>query len=113
MENNCPDVLERIKKILTSLGWSRYKLALHCGIPYSSINNMFKRHTLPSLHTLFKLCDGLNITISDFFSENSLNIIPINDEIRHLIEMYNRLSPHKRSLLFSYLKGLYDSECSS
>ncbi len=44
------------------------KLATICGITQSTLNNMMNRaETNPTVSTVKKICDGLDITLADFF----------------------------------------------
>lgn len=102
--------LGRIKEICKNKKWTVYKLAQESGVAYSSLNNMFNRNTQPTLPTLINLCRGLNISLSDFFADCDLDIVPINDECRELIKEYKLLSSHKRELVRAYVKGLLDGD---
>lgn len=64
-------VRERILELCRENNYSINKLANICGIPQSTISgvlNESKRST--TLATVKKLCDGLNITIIDFFDSD-------------------------------------------
>lgn len=110
--NYTPDSLQRIKNICQSRNWSVYRLAKESGIAYSCLNNMFNRNTEPTLPTLASLCRGLNISLSDFFSDKDLDIIPLNADTKELVISYNNLSPRDKCLVKAYIKGLEDRESS-
>ena len=110
--NYTPASLQRIKNICKSRNWSVYRLAKESGVAYSSLNNMFNRNTEPTLPTLISLCRGLNISLSDFFSDNDLEIIPLNNDNKELLSLYNNLSPRNKYLAKAYVKGLNDREAS-
>lgn len=95
--------LEKIRSICKEQGWSIYKLSKESGIPYSSLNNMFNRNTDPSLSTLTKLCHGLNITLSDFFSNAKSDVILINEDTRELLNLYTRLPRVKQQRVRAYI----------
>ena len=61
------DVIERIKELCAARGWSFYMLAKKAEIPYSTINNMIHRNTVPTVSTIQRMCDGFDITLSYFF----------------------------------------------
>ncbi|MBQ7436027.1 MAG: helix-turn-helix transcriptional regulator [Oscillospiraceae bacterium] len=45
------------------------KLATICGLPPSSIKNiLYGRSSDPKILTIKKICDGLDITLADFFT---------------------------------------------
>lgn len=62
------DVLAKIDEYRTARNWSFYRLAKESGIQYSSLHSMFEKNTQPTIPTLTKLCAGLGISMSDFFS---------------------------------------------
>lgn len=67
MNNN--EILKKIETYMKLRNWSIYKLAKEADIPYSSLNSMFLKNTQPTIPTLEKICSGLNISMSDFFSD--------------------------------------------
>lgn len=106
------NIMAKIKSICAEKGWSVYKLAKESGIPYSSLNNMFNRNTQPTFSTLYKLCYGLNISLSDFFSDVDTHVISLNPETRDMLERYKKLPPSKQGLVRAYILGLCDDELS-
>lgn len=106
------NALDKVKEICEKKNWSVYKLAKESGIPYSSLNNMFIRNTQPTISTLYKLCKGLNISLSDFFEDENEHIIPLNTETREMIEVFNRLPTAKQGMARAYIYGLADEELS-
>ena len=46
------DVLQRIRELMEERGWSSYRLAVASGLSQSTIANMFRRNTVPSIPTL-------------------------------------------------------------
>lgn len=106
------NIMEKIRQLCTKKGWSVYKLAKESGIPYSSLNNMFNRNTQPTVTTLYKLCSGLNISLSDFFLDVDTHVIPLNPETREMLERYNKLPPSKQGMVRAYIMGLCDDELS-
>lgn len=50
------------------------KLSTICGITQSTLNNIMNRpNATTTVTTIQKICDGLEITISDFFHSNVFN----------------------------------------
>ena len=46
------------------------KLCTISGVTQSTVNNIINRHSNAAVSTIKKLCDGLDITIQDFFDSN-------------------------------------------
>ena len=52
------------------------KLATICGLPPSSIKNiLYGRSTDPKILTIKKICDGLDITLADFFTSSEFETL--------------------------------------
>lgn len=102
------EVLDRIRFFLEFKHWSVYKLANASGIPYSSLNNIFNRNTVPSIPTLEKICAGLNITLSEFFEykKNPLRKDELSEREQCLVNAFQSLSVKDKDLLEAYLQGL-------
>ena len=66
------DVLAKLRLFLEERGWSEYKLARQCGLSDSTIANIFRRNTLPTIATLERICAGFGITLAQFFAEGEL-----------------------------------------
>lgn len=59
----------RILEICAQRGITVNKLATLCGITQSTLNNVVSgRNNSTTVSTVKKICDGLEITILDFFS---------------------------------------------
>ena len=59
----------RILRLCADRGISINKLATICALPPSSVKNiLYGRSKDPKILTIKKLCDGLNITLAEFFS---------------------------------------------
>ena len=66
------DATERIKELLKQRGWTAYKLSKQSGLAESTVNNILKRNTVPSVTTLESICGGFGMTMAQFFAEGEL-----------------------------------------
>lgn len=102
-------VIKRISDMLKQRNWTIYRLAKESGLSYSSLNNLFVRNTMPTISTLMKICEGLNISMSEFFEEDTPSCSEVDtltcDE-RELLDKYRRLGKYDKSLLQAYISGL-------
>lgn len=101
-------VTERIEHLRKVRGISRYRLAQRSGLSQSYISTLFNRPTTPSIQTLQKICDGLDITLAQFFSYED-EYPNISTEQKKLLTLWNSLSDHKREIAIAYLTGLSQS----
>ena len=99
------DVIEHIKNLCAERGWSYYKLAQNAKIPYSTLNNMLHRDNIPTIPTLQKICDGMGITLADFFCEGAEET-HLSQSQKEVLEMYSSLQHDDKKLLLAYAKGL-------
>ncbi len=59
---------ERIEQLATEKGINFCKLATISGIPYTTIKSIiYNQSNNPGIATIKKICDGLQISITDFF----------------------------------------------
>lgn len=64
----------RIKELCSERNITINKLSIICGITQSTLNNIFTRaENKPTVSTIKKICDGLNITLSEFFDSDYFN----------------------------------------
>lgn len=102
------EIIQQIQSLLDAKHWSIYRLAKASKLPYSSLNNIFRRNTCPSLPTLEKICRGLNISLSQFFEYKQIplqNDAMTQDEM-DLLYSYRALSRKDKELLKVYIRGL-------
>lgn len=60
----------RITKLCQDRNISYNKLATICGITQSTLNNIISgRNNSATISTIKKICDGLEITVLDFFTD--------------------------------------------
>ena len=106
--NQNPDefVLKQIKNLCNERNWSLYRLSMESSIPYSTLNNLFRRGNVPSISTLCKICDAFRISLSEFFSGNNDALSSLNPEQQNLIGCWNLLSKEDKNLVKAYIAGL-------
>lgn len=96
------DIHNRLEQLIKERGWSRYRLSKECGLGESTISNMFARNTVPSLSTLESICNGLNISLAEFFSDGKL--VELDDELQTLFKLYSTLSPEQKKIIVDTMK---------
>ena len=102
-------VIQRISDMLKQRNWSVYRLAKQSDLPYSSLNNLFVRNTMPTISTLMKICKGLNISMSEFFADDTPKfneIDTLTPDEKTLLEKYRKLDKTDKALLQAYISGL-------
>ena len=98
------DATEKIKQLLAQRGWTAYRLSKNSCLAESTITNILKRNTVPSIPTLEAICKGFGITISQFFADGEM--IEITPDISELIQYYTVLSPDQKVIAIQLLKNM-------
>ncbi|WP_308207479.1 helix-turn-helix transcriptional regulator [Acidaminobacter sp.] len=98
------DVNERIRQLMIEKGWSEYKLAKSSNLSQSTISNIFKRNTVPSVSTIEAICFGFGISLSQFFAEDDL--IELSEEQKKLFSKWVALTAEQKELLYNLIKNL-------
>lgn len=66
-------IKKRLKCLLNNKGYNTlWDLFLLSGVPKSTINSFWanENHRLPRINTLLHLCEGLGITLREFFDDD-------------------------------------------
>lgn len=98
------DATERIKQLLSQRGWTAYRLSKNSDLAESTITNIIKRNTIPSISTLESICKGFGITLSQFFAEGEM--VEITPDIKELIQYYMILSPEQKKIAIQLLRNM-------
>lgn len=101
------DVKSRLQHLMDERSWTIYKVAKEAGIPWSTVRNMFKRNTEPSIITLELICKGMGITLCQFFDED--NQMGLTPEQMWLIQEWNKLNDRNKRLVCELVTELNHS----
>ncbi len=99
--------LDRIEELCKDRGWSHYRLAKEMDISPNSIGNLFRRTTVPSIHTIRHICQVFGISMGEFYSTDGSCMI-LSKQQEYLLHLYNQLGPSNRLRAEAYLEGLVD-----
>lgn len=97
------DVLKRINELRINKGWTIYKLSEESGVSQSTLSNMFVRGTNPSISTLATICEALNISLSEFFAEDTKEL---NSEEIIFLSNYRKLTPQEKNIINSVIETI-------
>ena len=101
------DVNERLRKLLQERGLTTYKMAELSGLSHTTLANVFKRNTVPSISTLQAICKGFGITLSQFFAEDEM--VELNPELKALFDGWVFLTPHQKSAVLNVIEAFNDN----
>lgn len=95
---------DRLRQLLNERGWTEYRLSKQCGLSESTIANIFRRNTLPSISTLEAICNGFGITLSQFFADGDM--IEMTPEIKELFEGWVSLTAEQKKAVMQMIRTL-------
>lgn len=97
-------VPNRITELCQQKGWSYYKLAQEAGFQQANLNSILKGKNLPTLYTISKICEALDISLSDFFSSDTFEkTLARTNEYQKL---WTSLSNSDKEKVLIYMHGL-------
>lgn len=103
------DVLVKLQELLNERGWTEYKLAKKAGLNESTISNIYRRNTVPTVATLEAICNAFGITMSEFFSENGSNIVELTPQTKELLDAWMPLSQEQRDALLHVARAFHQN----
>lgn len=98
------DTLARLRQLLEDRGWSEYRLAKNSGLSESTIANIYRRNTMPSIPTLESICRGFNITLAQFFAEQES--VELNDELKELFDGWLSLTAFQKEAVLKMIQAM-------
>lgn len=98
------DAHARLQQLLHERGWTEYKLSKECGLAQSTIGNIFRRNTVPSLATLETICKGFGITLSQFFTDD--NLVELTPELKEVFDAWVCLKPSQKTAALQMLRAM-------
>lgn len=99
------DALKRIHQLMEQREWTEYRLAKETGLPLSTITNMFRRQTAPTIPTLEMICQGMGITLSQFFTEES-KMVELTDEQLSMFQRWTTLTKRQKELVAELIDSM-------
>lgn len=99
------NVLDRIVELRNERNWTEYQLAEKSGLTQSTISSWYRKDLSPSIPSLEKICNAYDITMSQFFLEDSTttDLTPIQME---LIESSHKLDAQQMERLIRFIQSL-------
>ena len=98
------DIHARLRQLLQERGWTEYRLSRECGLAQTTIGNILRRNTMPSLSTLEIICDGFGITMSQLFAEGEM--VEITPELREVFDCWVSLALEQKKAALAMLRAM-------
>lgn len=98
-------IAKRIKELCDKKQMSMYALSQKTNISQSSLSNLMKRGSIPTFFTLDRICEGLGITLAQFFAEDGEKP-DLTQEQKKLLETWDGLSDKEKKAVETYIRGI-------
>ena len=98
------DIHRRLRQLQNDRGWSEYRLAKESGLSVSTISNIFRRNTVPSIATLEAICNGYGITMAQFFAEGDM--VELSPQLKELFDNWVSLTPEQKNAALNVVKAM-------
>ena len=102
------DTNERLRRLLEERGWTEYRLAKKCGLSQSTIANIYRRNTIPSIATLEVICNGFGITLSQFFADGEM--VELTPDLKDIFDSWVNLTPEQKAAALQMLRAMEKSK---
>ena len=99
------DVIKRIDNLMKEREWADYKLAAESGLSSSTIANIHRRNTVPSIPALEAICSAFGITLAQFFSDNNFTV-QLNRDQLDLFTQWIYLTDNQKKLIYQLIKEM-------
>jgi len=98
------DTHSKLRQLLAERHWSKYRLSKASGLSESTIANIFKRNTDPTITTLEAVCKGFGITLSQFFAEDEM--VELSPELKDLFDSWMPLALEQKNAVLQVIKTM-------
>ncbi len=99
------DILRTITEHREARGWSEYQLAERSELPQSTISSWYRKHMVPTVPSLEKICAAFGITLSQLFAEGDAPVA-LTASQQQLLERWSRLSPEQQAAVFTLIDSM-------
>ncbi len=98
------NILDKITAERRKRNWSEYQLAQNSGIPQSTISTWYRKNMQPSVASLEKICQGLGITLGEFFSETEA--VELSEDQKQILDRWSALRKDQKEALLTLVDSL-------
>lgn len=97
------DTLGRLRRLLDERNWTEYRLAKASGLSDSTIKNIYKRNTQPTIDTLEAICRGFGITLAQFFADDEM--VELTPDLKELFNGWVNLTPEQKQAVITMVNA--------
>lgn len=98
-------VKARIKEMMEKQDLTIYALADKAELSQPCISNWYtKKNYVPKIPALEKVCEALGITMAQLFLQENEELVPLDEESRRFLKLYENLDKTRRDLVMKLLE---------
>ena len=101
------DVSKRLNQLMEERGMTTYSLSKAANVSWNTVKNYSNRNTKPTLATLSMLCEGLGITLAQFFDAEGAEV-QLTSEQQHVLNRWSRLSDQEKQVIDAMMDIILD-----
>lgn len=98
------DTHSKLRQLMAERGWTAYRLAKESGLSESTLANIFKRNTVPSIATLEAVCSAFDISLAQFFAESDM--VELTPELKELFDNWVPLTPEQKQAAIQMIRAM-------
>ncbi len=98
------DTNEKLRQLLNEHGWTYYRLSKNSGLSESTITNIFKRNTIPSIPTLEQICQGFGITLAQFFADGDM--VELTPDLKRIFDGWATLTIKQKEAVMQMIDAM-------
>ena len=103
------NILNTITAYREERKWSLYDLAVHAEMKSTTISTWYNEDTIPSIPSLGKICDAVQITLSEFFAkaEGCMSTpVVLTPQQMQVIDRWSVLRPDQQEAVLNLLNTI-------
>lgn len=102
------DYLNKLKFLMKQHGLNENQLAKKADVPQSTINSLFQKSNLPTISTLEALLEALDITLSEFFYDET-RMKKLELEEQNLLRNWSLMTKEQKHCMLKLIDLLLDT----
>ena len=103
------DFAKRIDELRNERKWTQYRLSMKSGIPLPTIQAFSENHDI-TLSSIERLCNAFEISLPEFFMDESIEIMAVTPEQKQLYQQWSALMPVDQAAINQLMKTIIESQ---
>ena len=99
-------IVQRIEQLLNKRHISKYRLSQLTEIERPSLTSLFDGTYAPSMSTLNRICDALNVSYEELFNLDNDNDKSVSVKDKRLLKEWHKLNYEQKRLLLEFASDL-------